>query len=81
MFRWPKTDDPLEWLLERLVDAVAGLIAALSPSRIRETIRDLSFTKWVVIGLFVAASLLVWDALTFQWLASLSHRFETSFPP
>jgi hypothetical protein len=74
MFRWPKTDNPLEWFLEWLIGAVANLVSALA---------DLfsgrgTFTQWVVIGLFVAACLLLWDALTFQWLLSLSR---TSFPP
>jgi hypothetical protein len=74
MFRWPKTDDPLEWLLEWLAGAVPGLISWLVGA-----VADLfsgrgTFTQWVVFSLFVAASLLLWDALTFQWLASLSHR-------
>jgi len=74
LFRWPKTDNPLEWFLEWLIGAMAGLI-----SRLAGAVADLfsgrgTFTQWVVFSLFVAASLLLWDALTFQWLVSLSHR-------
>jgi hypothetical protein len=68
MFRWPRTDNPLEWFLEWLVGAVLGFFSWLA-----RAVADLfsgrgTFTQWVFIGLFVAASLLLWDALTFQWL-------------
>lgn len=78
MFRWPKTDNPLEWFLEWLIGAVLNLFTWLV-----STFADVfsgrgTFAQWLVISLFVAASLLVWDALTFQWLVSLSR---ISFPP
>jgi hypothetical protein len=81
MFPWPKTDNPLDWFLEWLAGAVGGFI-----SRIVLAVADLfsgrgTFTQWIVISLFVAASLLLWDALTFQCLLYLSHRFGSSFPP
>jgi hypothetical protein len=65
MFPWPKTDNPLEWLLEWLV----GLFS-----------RRGTFMGGVVFSLFIAASLLLWDALTYQWLAALSHRSGSAFP-
>jgi hypothetical protein len=81
MFRWPQTDNPLEWLLEWLIDTIANLFTWL-----RSALADLfsghgTLTQWIVISLFVAVSLLLWDALTFQWLLSLSRRFGSSFPP
>ena len=76
MFPWPKTDNPLEWFLEWLIGAVANLF-----KRLENALADLfsgrgTFTHWVVIGLFVAASLLLWDALTFQWLVSLFRHLD-----
>jgi len=77
MFPWPKTDNPLEWFLEWLIGAAANLFTWLGNALADLFSRRGTFTQWVVIGLFVAASLLLWDALTFQWLLSLTR---TSFP-
>jgi hypothetical protein len=37
-----------------------------------------TFTQWVFVGLFVAASLVLMVALTFRSLLSLSHYFGAS---
>jgi len=81
MFRWPKTDNPLEWFLEWLIGAVANLFTGLVGTLANLFSGRGTFTQWVAISLFIVASLLLWDALTFQWLVSLSNRFGTSVPP
>ena len=81
MFRWPQTDNPLEWFLEWLIRAVANLFRWLAGAVVDLWSGRGTVSQWVAISLLVAASLLLWDALTFQWLISLSHRFGTSFPP
>jgi hypothetical protein len=78
MFRWPKTDNPLEWFLEWLVSGLPSLISWLASTVVNLFSGRATFTQWVIFVLCVAASLLLWDAFTFQWLASLSR---TSFPP
>jgi hypothetical protein len=47
---------------------VAGFIRGMHPSRAG------SLMKWVLVGVFAAMLVVVWDALTFQWLLSLSRR-------
>jgi len=79
MFRWPKTDNPLEWFLEWLIGTVANLFTGLAGTLANPSSGRGTFTQWVAISLFVVAPLLLWDALTFQWLVSLSNRFGTSF--
>jgi hypothetical protein len=80
MFRWPKTDNPLEWFLEWLIGAAADLISWLVGTVAGLFSGRGTFTQWVFFSLLVAVSLFLWDALTFQWLASLSHRFWHLFP-
>ena len=75
MFRWPKTDNPLEWFLGWLIGTVANLFTGLVGTLANLFSGQGTFTQWVAISLFVVASLLLWDALTFQWLVSLSNRF------
>jgi hypothetical protein len=72
MFRWPQTDNPLEWFLEWLIGAAATLFRWLVGALAELFSGRGIFTQWIVISLFVAASLLLLDALT---VAAIS------FPP
>jgi hypothetical protein len=84
MFPWPNKDDPPDWsilpsilgwyarivavVIRSLASGVAGFIRGMNPAC------PGSLMRWVLFGVFAAMSLVVWDALTVQWLLSLTRR-------
>ena len=82
MFPWPNKDDPPDWTIlpsilrwyARIMAIVIRWLASGVTGFIRGMNRPGSLMKWVLVGVFAAMCLVVWDALTVQWLLSLTRR-------
>jgi hypothetical protein len=75
MFPWPKYGGSGDW--GGLAGALAWYARILGwfAGGVADFIRDMHpAQKWVLAGVFAAMCLVVWDALTFQWLLSLSRH-------